>query len=114
MGENSSSSDLDPHDASGDMEHVADGEVHCPHQRQRRSREHYQQKRIFKFRTFDGSTPIETHLMKFRNYARFGEWSSLARVAALRHLLEGEDALLMTDVREDASEKELINILRMR
>ena len=71
-------------------------------------------KNILKLMPFDGSTPIETHLMKLRNCSRHGNWSTLDRACALRNSTEGEAADLLNDLSEEATEEELICALQNR
>ena len=67
-----------------------------------------------KLGTFNGSTPLETHLMKLRNCARYGGWDEVDRACSLRHSLEGDAAQVLTNVSDIATEEEIINKLRNR
>ena len=71
-------------------------------------------KNALKLATFDGSTALETHLMKLRNCARHGRWNALDRACALRNSVEGDAAALLTGVDEEATEEQLIQILQNR
>ena len=63
---------------------------------------------------YDGSGPLETFLAKFRNCARYNQWSDLERGVFLRDSLTGPASQVLWEVSEDVGHDEIIRLLRNR
>jgi len=63
---------------------------------------------------YDGSTPLETFLAKFRNCARYNEWTLDERAVFLRDSLQGGASQILWEIPESAGDEEIIRLLRNR
>jgi hypothetical protein len=65
--------------------------------------------------SYDGSSvPLETHISKFENCAKYYKWDSVERLCHLRASLDGTASQILWELSDDASEKDLIDLLRNR
>jgi hypothetical protein len=65
--------------------------------------------------SYDGSSvPLETHISKFENCAKYYKWDSVERLCYLRASIDGAAGQILWELSDDASEKDLIDLLRNR
>jgi hypothetical protein len=57
---------------------------------------------------------METHISKFENCAKYYKWDNLERLCHLRASLDGAASQILWELSDDASEKDLIDLLRNR
>jgi len=63
---------------------------------------------------YDGSTPFETFLAKFRNCARYNEWTVDERAIFLRDSLTGNASQILWELSDETGDDEIIRLLRNR
>ena len=67
-----------------------------------------------KLPSFDGSTPLESHIAKFENCSDYYGWSAKERLCHLKSSLDGVAAQVLWQLKSDSTEAELITLLRNR
>lgn len=67
-----------------------------------------------KLGTYDGSTPLETHLAKLENCSEYYHWSKRDRLCHLKASLDGHAGQVLWGLGSDASEDDVIKLLRNR
>ena len=65
-------------------------------------------KKFISLEKYEGSTPLETFLAKYRNCLRYNEWSIDERVAFLRDSLTGNASQVLWEISDDATDEEII------
>ena len=72
-------------------------------------------RKLLTLEKFDGtSVPLETFLAKFKNCAKYNEWDSDERAIFLKDSLSGNASQVLWEVAEDATDEEIIRLLRNR
>ena len=64
--------------------------------------------------TYDGSAPLETHLAKLENCADYYGWNAKDRLCHLKASLDGPAGQVLWQITMDATEAELVTLLRNR
>ena len=67
-----------------------------------------------KLGTFDGTTPLETFLAKFTNCCEYYNWTGRERVCHLKAVLDGQAGQVLWQISADATEDDIIRLLRNR
>ena len=67
-----------------------------------------------KLGTYDGSTPLDTHLAKLENCSDYYQWSARDRLCHLKASLEGQAGQVLWQLQSDASEADVVKLLRNR
>ena len=67
-----------------------------------------------KLGTFDGTTPLETFLAKFENCCQYYNWTGRDRVCHLKAVLDGQAGQVLWQISADATEDDIIRLLRNR
>ena len=67
-----------------------------------------------KLGTYDGSTPLETHLAKLENCADYYRWAPRDRLCHLKASLVGQAGEVLWQVKFDATEADVVKLLRNR
>jgi len=67
-----------------------------------------------KLGTYDGSTVLETFLAKFENSAAYYSWSKRDRLFHLKASLEGHAGHVLWEITSDATESDIVKLLRNR
>ena len=67
-----------------------------------------------KLGTFDGTTPLETFLAKFENCCEYYNWTGRDRVCHLKAVLDGQAGQVLWQISADATEDDIIRLLRNR
>ena len=67
-----------------------------------------------KLGTYDGSTPLETHLAKLENSASYYGWSAHDRLCHLKASLEGQAGQVLWQLEPGATEADVTRLLRNR
>ena len=69
---------------------------------------------LVKLGTYDGSSPLDTFLAKFRICAEYYGWSARDRLFHLKASLEGHAGQVLWELRDGAREDDVIDLLRNR
>jgi hypothetical protein len=64
--------------------------------------------------SFDGSTPLDTHLARLQNCSVFYGWTAADRLCHLKASLDGNAASILWELSPTCSEEDLLKILRTR
>ena len=64
-----------------------------------------------KLSSFDGSTPLESHLAKFENCSEYYMWNERERLCHLKNSLDGQAAQVLWQLCKDATEADLVKLL---
>ena len=67
-----------------------------------------------KLSTFDGSSPLESHLAKFENSSFYYDWNSKERLCHLKNSLTGPATQVLWQLPDSATEADVIQLLRNR
>jgi predicted aspartyl protease len=67
-----------------------------------------------KLGSYDGSSPLETHLAKLENCSQYYRWSARERLCHLKASLEGHAGQVLWGLAPQASEAEIVQLLRNR
>jgi len=67
-----------------------------------------------KLGTYNGSSPLETHLKKLDNCADYYQWSERDRVCHLKASLEGHAGQVLWELGPNSTEKDVVQLLRNR
>ena len=57
-----------------------------------------------KLSSFDGTTPLESHLAKFENCSEYYSWTEKERLCHLKSSLDGQAAQVLWQLAKDATE----------
>jgi len=64
--------------------------------------------------SYDGSTPLESHIAKLSNCAKYYSWNSQEKVCHLKNSLEGPAAQILWQISDTATEEQVLELLRHR
>ena len=67
-----------------------------------------------KLGTYDGSTPLETHLAKLENCSEYYGWTGRDRLCHLKASLDGQAGQVLWQLTADATEVDVVKLLRNR
>ena len=64
--------------------------------------------------SYDGSSPLESHIAKLNNCAKYYSWNSQEKVCHLKNSLEGPAAQILWQISDTATEEQVLELLRHR
>ena len=67
-----------------------------------------------KLGTYDGSTPLEAPLAKLENCAEYYDWTGRDRLCHLKASLDGQAGQVLWQLKADATEVDVVKLLRNR
>ena len=67
-----------------------------------------------KLSSFDGSSPLASHLAKFENCSGYYQWNARERLCHLKSSLDGQAGQVLWQLPKEATEADLISLLRNR
>jgi len=65
-----------------------------------------------KLSSYDGSTPLQSHIAKLNNCAKYYSWNSQEKVCHLKNSLEGPASQILWQISDKATEEQVLELLR--